>query len=164
MMSLRLLRTMPRGYAFNPGAGVALACSLILLFGVSESALAACSEKPTVWMDEQTAASHLRAKRDPELPASMAWIGSVQEVALVITVDRSGNICDVKPTSGPPGLMKEAAEAVRKHWRYRPFLVDWKPVVAQSPVTVRFLPRKQNDTRRRIARAEGAARVAAFRS
>ena len=164
MMGLRLLRTIPRGYAFNPGAGVALAGSLILFFGFSEFALAACPEKPTVWMDEQTAATHLRAQRFLELPESMAWNRSVQEVALVVTVDRGGNICGAEPTSGPPALRKKAVQAIRKHWRYRPFLVDWKPVVAQFPVTVRFFPPKKNDTRRRLARVRGTAGGAAFRS
>jgi hypothetical protein len=32
---------------------------------------------------------------------------------------------------------------VKEHWRYRPFFVNGKAVVAQFPVTVKFIPRKE---------------------
>ena len=150
--------------ASSRSARLLAASTLTLVLGLAEFGLAACSEKPTVWMNERTAATHLRAKRDLELPASMAWIGGIQEVTLLVTVDRKGRICEVEPTAGLAGLISEAVKAVRKHWRYRPFLVDWKPVVAQFPVTVRFFPPKQEDVRRRTARVFGLTRRAAARS
>jgi hypothetical protein len=106
-----------------------------------------------VWMDENTATTHLLAKRDLELPANMAWAEGVQEVVVLVTVDGKGKICAIEPIAGPPGLKMEAVAAVRQHWRYRPFLVDWRPFVARFPVTVRFFPTKQKDARRRLARA-----------
>lgn len=112
---------------------------------------ALCREKPSVMLDEKTAATHLLSKKDPELPLHAQWRSSA-EVVLRVTVDREGKICDVKPLAGPPELHRPAVRAVKSDWSYRPFLVDWKPVVAQFPVTVRFVPRR-GDPKRLAARA-----------
>jgi len=103
---------------------------------------AVCSEKPTVLLDESTAATHLIAQKNPELPINMSWEGLATPVVLRLTVDRRGKICDIAPLTGPPELAKVAVATVKKHWRYRPFRVNWKPVVVQFPVTVRFVPRR----------------------
>jgi hypothetical protein len=91
-------------------------------------------------MNETTATSHLLAKRDAELPAAMTGFAPVQKVVVLVTVDRQGTICDLKPVAGPTRLRRRAVMVVKKYWCYRPFLVNWKPVVAQFPVTVRFVP------------------------
>jgi len=100
---------------------------------------AACRERPTVLLDERTAETHLLAKKDPALPANAPALARVRKVVLLVTVDREGVICEVKPVAGPQGLRKSAVATVKKHWRYRPFLIDWKPVVAQFPVAVKFV-------------------------
>jgi hypothetical protein len=102
-------------------------------------ARAVCEEKPTVWMDERTAASHLLSKRDLEVPAAFP-LARVNEVKLLVTVDRDGAICDVRAMAGPKELRPAAVQIVWNHWRYRRFLVDWKPTVVQFPVTVRTAP------------------------
>lgn len=95
-------------------------------------------------MDEPTAASHLLSKQGPALPEAIPVLTRIRKVVLLVTVDRKGGVCDVKPVWGPPELRKPARQIVKDHWRYRPFLVDWKPVVAQFPVTVIFLPPKRD--------------------
>lgn len=140
----------PRRSPFISKATFLLSAGLCM-FGFSQPSKAVCPEKPTVWMDERTAASHLLAKRDVELPASLTWVKEVQKVVLAVTVDRKGKICALKPVAGPAALTKVAAKAVKQHWRYRPFLVDWKPVVVQFPVTVRFVPSKHEEPRWIIA-------------
>jgi hypothetical protein len=90
-------------------------------------------------MDEKTAESHLLAKRDLQIPADAPRLARIQKVILQVTVDREGTICDVEPASGRQDLRETAVKIVKEHWRYRRFLVDWKPVVAQFPVTVHFL-------------------------
>jgi hypothetical protein len=125
-----------------------------LLLAAPAFAAAVCGETPAVQMDERTAASHLLAKKDLVLPKQMPEDFRIEKVVLIITVDREGTICEVKPTSGPKHLREAAIRTVRKHWRYRPFLVGWKPVVAQFPVSVRFvLPQAEP---RLTARLEGA--------
>jgi len=114
-----------------------------LLLAAPALAAAVCGETPAVQMDERTAASHLLAKKDLVLPKQMPEDFRIEKVVLIITVDREGTICQVKPTSGPKHLRKAAVRTVKEHWRYRRFLVNWKPVVAQFPVTVKFLLPKE---------------------
>ncbi len=106
---------------------------------LSPLAVAACKEKPTVWMDEATAASHLLSKRDLVAPTARP-LTRIAEVVLMVTVDREGAICDAQPLTGPKDVKAAAVKIVLDHWRYRRFLVDWKPVVAQFPVTVKAVP------------------------
>jgi len=117
----------------------------LLLFLLVQPLLAAaeCPEQPGVWMNEETAASHLLARRDPQLPAGRRGIRRVEKVVLLITVDRQGSVCHLRPVSGRADLRNLAVAQVREHWRYRPFFVNGKPVVAQFPVTVKFSPRQE---------------------
>ena len=98
-----------------------------------------CREGPAVQMDERAAESHLVARKNPELPPSRSKLLRTERVVVLVTVDRGGAICDVKAVQGPKDLHQPAVNAVRKHWKFRPFLVDWKPVVAQFPVSVIFI-------------------------
>ena len=127
-----------------------------LLVGAPIVCAAQCRETPTVQMNERTAESHLLAKKDLILPERMPEQFRIEKVVLVITVDRKGVICDVRAQTGPKSLRQSAVQTVKDHWRYRRFLVNWKPVVAQFPVTVKFLlPREQ---RRQTAQGAGLHR------
>ncbi|HUU13628.1 MAG TPA: energy transducer TonB [Terriglobia bacterium] len=117
------------------------------------SVAAQCSEEPTVLMDERTAESHLLSKKDLVLPADVPELARVRAVVLLVTVDREGTICAVKPVLGPKELQEAAVKTVKEHWRYRRFLLDWKPVVAQFPVTVRFMLPKNEPRLTAVQRA-----------
>ncbi len=107
-----------------------------------------CGETPAVEMNERTANSHLLAKKDPELPAGSDRLIHVRVVVVLVTVDREGAICDARAVRGPEALREAAVEAVNKHWKFRPFLVNWKPVVARFPVSVTFAKPKAEPTRK----------------
>jgi hypothetical protein len=124
-------------------------------------AVAECPEKPSLWLDEPTAASHLVTRRDAELPAGKVRLRGVQRVVLLVTVDREGRICQAKAVSGREDLRALAATHVKKYWRYRPFLLNWKPAMAQFPVTLKFFPRKETSPEQRIAVLGDAAMRAA---
>ncbi len=126
------------GFVAQPRRGLAALC-WATSFLVPTSAAAQCRETPSVHMDEQTAESHLLAKRDPELPPGASGLVQRRKVVVLVTVDRQGVVCDVKPLTGQRELRKAAVAAVKKHWKYRPFLVDWKPVSARFPVSVVFV-------------------------
>lgn len=128
----------------------------LILAGAPVMGLAQCGEGPTVQMDERTAASHLLAKKDLVIPERMPEHFRIEKVTLVITVDREGSICDVQAKAGPQKLRESAVRTVKAHWRYRRFLVNWKPVVAQFPVTVKFLLPKEEP--RQTAQGEGLQR------
>lgn len=127
---------------------------LVCIAGVPTVSASGCSETPSVLMDERTAETHLLSKKDPVLPAQVPKLALLRKVTLLVTVDREGTICDVRAVAGPKGLRRLAIRTVKKHWRYRPFLVDWKPVVARFPVSVRFvLPQAEPRLTARVAEA-----------
>ncbi len=115
----------------------------LLLAGVgvfSRQAFGQCREKPGVQLNERAALSHLLAKRDALLPEHWPRPLRPPEVVVIVTVDRQGKVCNVRPLAGPRQLMPHAVRTVQRHWRFRPFRVDWKPVVAEFPVSVKFVP------------------------
>jgi protein TonB len=56
---------------------------------------------------------------------------------LEVTITEDGSTRDVKIISGPSLLAEAATEAVRQ-WRYRPSLLNGKPVAVQKQITVIF--------------------------
>jgi hypothetical protein len=119
--------------------GCILGVLLFLLSATPQAGLARCTEKPTVWMNERTAASHLRSSRKFVFPAVVPVLVRVRSVVVMVTVNRAGGVCEAKAKTGPAELQAAAERIVRTSWRYRPFLLDWKPVVVQMPVTVNFV-------------------------
>src|SRR5215472_8052029 len=59
------------------------------------------------------------------------------EVVLVATIDKDGNVADLKPLSGPP-LLAEAAMKAVSQWKYRPFLLHAEPVEIQTTIKIQF--------------------------
>lgn len=116
-----------------------LATLLIFIFAASRQGIAQCSEKPTVWMNERTAASHLLASRKFVFPAGAAVLAQIRTVVVTVTIDRMGAVCKAKASAGPTELRPAAERIVKSSWRYRPFLLDRKRVVVQFPVTVNFV-------------------------
>jgi hypothetical protein len=131
---------------------------LILVCAAARPCAAACSERPSVMMSESTAETHLLARKYPELPAHVGPLVRVQEVTVLVTVDRKGAICEVTALKGPGELRQAAVRTVKGRWRYRPFRVNWQPVVAQFPVTVRFVLPK-GEPRRMTGRKNAATRA-----
>jgi protein TonB len=64
------------------------------------------------------------------------------EVVLQALISKDGTIADLRPISGPQVLSDAAMNAV-KRWRFKPYLVNGKPVEVQTNIRVNFaLPRK----------------------
>jgi len=72
--------------------------------------------------------------RYPQNALSMRIQGAVQMEA---TIDREGNVTNLKVTSGDPILARAATEAVHQ-WRYKPYYLDGDPVEIQTQITVNF--------------------------
>lgn len=144
-MSGREIPTMPERLLLTARRNPLLAgAAAICLLWNPRPAFAGCKEKPTVQMDERTAESHLLAKKDPVLPSNAPQLVRLEKVVALVTVDRQGVICEVRAVKGPKRLRRIAVKTVKQHWRYRPFLLNWKPVVARFPVTVHFvLPKEE---------------------
>ena len=58
-------------------------------------------------------------------------------VILAATIMEDGTVRDVKVVEGPPVLAQSAVDAV-KHWRYKPFELDGKPVKNEIGITIDF--------------------------
>jgi hypothetical protein len=147
------MRLARRSFAFL------LWCAGMALIAVPRQGNAQCPEEPTVLMDEQTASSHLMARRDAVLPEALRERDRVWDVVLLVTVDRQGRICAARPVAGRVSLREAAEKVVKSHWRFRPFVVNWKPVVVQFPVTVRFMPAQREEPRWVIASRPGSPRA-----
>ena len=53
------------------------------------------------------------------------------------TINKEGNVTNLKVLSGDPVLGRAALEAVRQ-WRYKPYYLDGDPVEIQTQITVNF--------------------------
>ena len=112
---------------------------VILTFALSRAGMAQCTERPVVWMNEGTAASHLLSNLKFVFPAGVPALARIQSVVVVVTVNRKGHICKANAAAGPKEFRRSAETIVKKACRYRPFLLDSKPVVVQFPVRVNFV-------------------------
>lgn len=70
----------------------------------------------------------------PEVARQSFIEGAVIIHALIGT---NGNVCQLQVMSGPPMLTQSALDAVR-HWRYRPYLLNGKPVQVDTTIQVIF--------------------------
>ena len=58
-------------------------------------------------------------------------------VVLAAMVMEDGSVGDLKVVQGHPMLAQSALDAV-KHWRYRPFMLDGKPIQRETTITIDF--------------------------
>jgi len=72
--------------------------------------------------------------RYPQNALSMHLQGMVQ---LEATIDKEGNVKNLKVASGDAILARAAMDAVRQ-WRYKPYYLDGDPVEIQTQITINF--------------------------
>ena len=72
--------------------------------------------------------------RYPQNALSMHLQGTVQ---LEATIDKEGNVKNLKVASGDAILVRAAMDAVRQ-WRYKPYYLDGDPVEIQTQITINF--------------------------
>src|SRR5277367_3924241 len=73
----------------------------------------------------------------PRYPRPGDRYGSAETVKVRTTIGKLGQVLDVKPVSGSNSLLPAAMSAIRL-WRYKPTLLDNRPVEVQQDVTIRF--------------------------
>jgi protein TonB len=72
--------------------------------------------------------------RYPQNALSMRIQGAV---LLEATINKEGNIGNLKVVSGDPVLARAAADAVRQ-WRYKPYYLNGEPVDIETQITINF--------------------------
>jgi hypothetical protein len=75
----------------------------------------------------------------PRYPTPGARHASSETVKVRTTIGELGQVLDVKHVSGSISLLPAATSAIRL-WRYKPTLLNRRPVKAQMDVTIEFRP------------------------
>jgi len=65
--------------------------------------------------------------------------GSPETVRVRATIGQHGEVLDVKRVSGSISFLPDAVGAIRQ-WRYKPTLLNKRPVPSQLDVTIEFRP------------------------
>jgi hypothetical protein len=76
---------------------------------------------------------------EPHFPKPKNGRASTETIKVRATIGQQGQVIDVKPVSGPPNLFPAAKKAIRE-WRYKPTLLNEKPIQFQQDVTIEFRP------------------------
>ena len=71
----------------------------------------------------------------PEYPDAARPQGVEGEVHLLVKLDAQGNVTGAEPLAGP-AVLREAAVAAVKRWKFRPVIRDGQPVPAMTDQTV----------------------------
>lgn len=94
-------------------------------------------------LDPKTAAQLTPAKLlhriDPVVPDFAKSAGIDETVLLSAVIGTDGKLKDVKFVSGDRALAIEAFRAVRD-WRYRPYMLNGKPIEAETRIVMNFRP------------------------
>jgi hypothetical protein len=75
----------------------------------------------------------------PRYPRPGNGRGWAETISVRVTVGQLGQVLEVKFLSGSISLLPATMRAIRQ-WRYRPTLLDKRPVQAQQDVTIEFRP------------------------
>jgi TonB family protein len=87
---------------------------------------------------------------EPTYP-NIAWDRHTDgTVVLSVVVARDGTVKSIKPVSGDPMLVKAAESAVR-HWVYRPYRINGKPVDVKTEIVLGFSMLKERDPDSRLS-------------
>ena len=74
---------------------------------------------------------------EPQYPPDAARQRAEGTVQLHVTIGANGAVDNVTLLSGPPALVQSATDAVRQ-WRYKPTLLDGKPVEIEADIAIVF--------------------------
>jgi TonB family protein len=75
----------------------------------------------------------------PRYPRPGDRYGSSETVKVRTTIGELGQVLDIKRVSGSMSLLPAAMKAIRL-WRYKPTLLNKRPVQAQQDITIEFRP------------------------
>jgi protein TonB len=113
---------------------IRLASLLVLAAVAAGSAFAQAPQKKVSASEALSAAVSKPQPVYPPVARHLKLEGSV-EIEAVVTED--GAVEKVNIVTGNPVLTKSAVEALKK-WKFKPFMVDGKPVRAVAPVSFAF--------------------------
>ena len=83
------------------------------------------------------ALSALATKVQPDYPPIAKQLKVQGTVELEALVSETGEVMKVNIVSGNPVLTNASAQAV-KHWKFKPFMQDGKPIQVLAPISLDF--------------------------
>ena len=75
----------------------------------------------------------------PRFPGPRGRYGLAETIRVRASIGQLGQVQEVKLLGGSASLLPATVEAIRQ-WRYRPTLMDKRPVQAQQDITIEFRP------------------------
>ena len=91
----------------------------------------------TVRISQGVSQGLLIKRVQPKYPQAALAVRAQGAVQIEATINKEGNVTNLKVLSGDPVLARAALEAVRQ-WRYKPYYLDGAPVEIQTQITVNF--------------------------
>jgi len=91
----------------------------------------------TVRISQGVSQGLLIKRVQPKYPQAALSVRAQGAVQIEATINKEGNVTNLKVLSGDPVLARAALEAVRQ-WRYKPYYLDGEPVEIQTQITVNF--------------------------
>jgi periplasmic protein TonB len=91
----------------------------------------------TVRISQGVSQGLLIKRVQPKYPPAALAVRAQGVVQIEATINKEGNVTNLKVLSGDPVLARAALEAVRQ-WRYKPYYLDGDPVEIQTQITVNF--------------------------
>jgi protein TonB len=73
----------------------------------------------------------------PKYPSNALAVHAQGAVQVEATINKEGNVTNLKVLSGDSILARAAVEAVRQ-WRYKPYYLNGEPVEIQTQITINF--------------------------
>jgi TonB family protein len=91
----------------------------------------------TVRISQGVSQGLLIKRVQPKYPQAALAVRAQGAVQIEATINKEGNVTNLKVLSGDPVLARAALEAVHQ-WRYKPYYLDGAPVEIQTQITVNF--------------------------
>jgi TonB family protein len=101
---------------------------------------AAMTSIEPVLLPEATSRGLLLQPVEPVYPEAAQRSSLQGSVALQVLVGRDGGVQNVKFLQGSLAFARSAIDAVQQ-WRFKPYLMNGRPVQVQTVITVNFKPR-----------------------
>jgi hypothetical protein len=99
--------------------------------------LAATPKPNQIRVSAQVAEKHLRRKVEICYDNRVAWSSRVQgTVVAAIEIDKNGNVLHATFVSGPALLRAPVLDAVEKHYKYKPYILNGRAVDVETTVSV----------------------------
>lgn len=97
------------------------------------------STRPQAQVPADVMQKLVRHRVDPDYPVAARPKNLRGVIVLDVVVGRDGSVMNVRALNGPEMLAQAAMDALR-WWRFEPYRIDGRPVVAETTVAVEFKP------------------------